>query len=202
MTAVSERFRDGSRSDVRLAKAVLFELQVEQHLHDETYHREIARLPLHGRLNHMALHFAKYAGKVAANKDPAVIIRVYVDTFIIALSTANILNLELWELVKVGDHEFPSLLTFGRTLGSSMANEITYPAIIRETAIATGQIAAACEKIDHLEEISFRKEISQGIARLSNLSLAFIALQGVEPAQAVRERLAGVKQRLKLHGRV
>src|SRR5260221_65663 len=36
------------------AGKLMFELQVEQHHHDETYHREIARLPMHHRLNHMA----------------------------------------------------------------------------------------------------------------------------------------------------
>ena len=34
----------------------LFALQVAQLKHDEYYHREIARLTVHARLNHMALH--------------------------------------------------------------------------------------------------------------------------------------------------
>src|SRR5690348_13763017 len=95
------------------AKNILFELQVEQHQHDETYHREIARLSLHQRLNHMALHFAKYTGKVAAAPTIEVATPVFVDTLVIALSTANVLNVELWDLLEHQGQEYPGLIAFG-----------------------------------------------------------------------------------------
>jgi len=112
--ATSDRTRAVAPSDAGSARNTLFELQVEQHHHDENYHREIARLSLHQRLNHMALHFAKYAGKVAATTDPDGLTRVYVDVLIIALSTANILNIKLWDLLEPDGREFPGLLAFGR----------------------------------------------------------------------------------------
>ena len=43
----------------------LFALQIAQLKHDEFYHREIARLTVHARLNHMALHLCKYVGQLA-----------------------------------------------------------------------------------------------------------------------------------------
>ena len=43
----------------------LFTLQLEQLKHDEKYHRDIHVLPLHQRMNHMALHFAKYSGRIS-----------------------------------------------------------------------------------------------------------------------------------------
>ena len=55
--AMTERAREVAAPEMGPAKKILFELQVAQHHHDETYHREIARLSLHQRLNHMALPF-------------------------------------------------------------------------------------------------------------------------------------------------
>jgi hypothetical protein len=187
------------------AEKQLFDLQIEQHHHDEQYHREIARLSLHARLNHMALHFAKYAGKIAASDSQITVRAVYVDVLIIALSTANILNLKLWEAFgdSVREHEFPSLLAFGRSLGRAMDLDIRdYALLLKATAIAAGRVAAACEKIDHLEDVPYRAEIRHGIAELALIGLSVISQQGLDPVQAVRERLANVKQRLVLHNRV
>src|SRR5262249_6447012 len=113
------------RAENGSAKHALFELQVEQHRHDETYHREIARLTLHQRLNHTALHLAKCAGKVAAADNVESMTPVYVDTFIIALSTASILNIELWFLLGHADHDVPGLLTFARILAAQHGLEMT-----------------------------------------------------------------------------
>lgn len=189
-------------SDIGSARKILFELQVEQHKHDENYHREIARLSLHQRLNHMALHFAKYTGKIAATNNTTTLRHIYVDTLIIALSSANILNVELWELLETDEREYPGLLAFGRALALTVPPCSDQTALIAQTAVATGKIAAACEKIDHLEEISFRTEIKAGVAMLSTIALAYLAQQGCDPAISVRQRLGEVKQRLKLHGRI
>ena len=53
-----------------------------------------------------------------------------------------------------------------------------------------------------MEEISYRSDIKRELGRLAALALATIALHGGDPAAAVRERLAGVKGRVKLHGRI
>lgn len=185
------------------AQKVLFELQVEQHHHDETYHREIARLSLHQRLNHMALHFAKYTGKIASTQDSAMLFSVFVDVAIISLSTANALNVNMYDLLEEDDRDFPGLLAFGRSLATSVQCELDQPfELVRATAIASGRMAAACEKIDHLEEISFREEIRWSLAQLCKFSIAFISSHGNDPAQVIRTRLAEVKKRLKLHGRI
>jgi hypothetical protein len=200
---MTEHARNSLVSETGSAQKVLFELQVEQHHHDEVYHREIARLSLHHRLNHMALHFAKYAGKVAASSSIAETIPVMVDTLIIALSTANTLNINLWDHVQTGDVNYPGLVPFGRTLALTISDDISsVPSLTRSLAISAGRIAAACEKIDHLEEISFRGEMRSGVVTLSKIALALLVMQSIDPALAVRERLNGVKQRLKLHGRI
>src|SRR6185312_13049137 len=158
------------------ARSQLLELQIEQHHHDEAYHREIARLSLHQRLNHMALHFSKYAGKIAATTEVAGTMAVCVDIFIIALSTANIVNVELYDLLEEDGREFPGLLPFGRTLAHSMAEELgSHDLLLRATAVVAGQMAGVCEKIDHLEEIPFRSEIRRCIARLSAIAIAIMS---------------------------
>lgn len=200
---MTDHARNNLASESGSAQKILFELQVEQHLHDEIYHREIARLSLHHRLNHMALHFAKYAGKVADSADIAQTVPVLVDTLIIALSSANTLNIELWEQLQVTSADYPGLLPFGRTLALMLSDEIKdVPALTRAMAISAGRIAAACEKIDHLEEVSFRSEAREALTALAKISLAVLATQGIEPAQVIRDRLGKVKGRLKLHGRI
>ena len=86
-----------------LDAATLNELQWEQHQHDEQYHREIARLTVHERWKHMALHFAKYAGNLVGDVDnDERLQRAVIDTFVIALSTSNTLNIRASELVSRG----------------------------------------------------------------------------------------------------
>jgi hypothetical protein len=60
VSASGSGFESLSATDLR-------QLQVEQFSHDETYHREIARLPVQQRLTHMTLHFAKYVGRLLAD---------------------------------------------------------------------------------------------------------------------------------------
>jgi len=183
------------------AKQILFDLQVEQHHHDENYHREIARLSLHQRLNHMALHFCKYVGKVAAAETIEASMPVFVDTLVIALSTANILNIELYDALDGGDHDYAGLPVFGRALAHKLGTSIEGQAeLINAMAIPAGKIAAACEKIDHLEDVAYRSEIKGGVACLAAISLALLSTNGADPADAVRSRLTSVKTRLKLHG--
>lgn len=199
---MTTRSTSGKPAPTGSAQSMLFELQVEQHQHDEAYHREIARLPLHQRLNHMALHFAKYTGKVASLSRVEDVDPVYTDILIIALSTANILNTRIWNLLPHGDREFAGLMSFGLYLAQTNRCVEMRDELLCESARATGQIAAACEKIDHLEEVSFRSEIKSGIASLATLALSLLAVHHVDPAAAVRSRLSEVKQRLLLHGRV
>lgn len=185
------------------ARVALFELQVEQHHHDENYHREIARLPLHQRLNHMALHFAKYAGKIAAASGEVHVVASLTDTLIIALSSANILNTELWEHLPAEGRDHANLPALGRMLAERNASVFDdADRLIREFVMASGKVAAACEKIDHLEPILFRAEIMTGVAKLAELSLSVLAQCGIDPRARVHERLLAVKTRSRLHGRM
>jgi hypothetical protein len=158
-------------------------LQLQQFRHDETYHREIARLPVQRRLAHMTLHFAKYAGYLAEGCDEARLQQITTDTFVIALSGANILNYRLSEV--------------GNPLsGVDVNSEADFA---RWIVIAAGRMSAACEKLDHLEDFPFRLVIRDGIIVCAKAALAFCAFKNWNASELVRARLKGIKNRSFFH---
>lgn len=164
------------------------QLQLEQFEHDETYHREIARLSTQDRLKHMALHFAKYAGNLAeAADDPDALIKAATDTFIIAVSTANTLNVRLSEELSRATYRGESgpVSPFARSL-----------------TVHAGRMAAACEKLDHLEDFPFRPVIRERAIALVQAVVAEAEQHGWDIVDLVRARLAGVKQKMIFHGRL
>jgi hypothetical protein len=167
-----------------LLRLNLEEIQLDQFKHDETYHREIARLSTQDRLKHMALHFAKYSGNLAeAGEDHGAVQKALTDTFIIAVSTTNILNVRLSD----------ALAEVSARMPESFATILTTRA---------GRMAAACEKLDHLEDVAFRPIIRQCVMDLLRAAAAEAERHGWEIETLVRKRLAGVKQKMIFHGRV
>jgi len=163
----------------------LDELQLEQFKHDEIYHREIARLTTQDRLKHMALHFAKYAGNLAEHSDEAAIRKAVTDTFVIAVSTANILNVQLSKALKSEQGSGADDRSFGQIL-----------------TIYAGKMAAACEKLDHLEDFPFRPVIRDSALALLQAATNEASRRGWDITSLTRDRLAGVKQKMIFHGRV
>lgn len=171
-------------SDDRSEALDLDQLQLEQFKHDEVYHREIARLSTQDRLKHMALHFAKYAGNLVESDDDAVVQKTLTDTFIIAVSTANTLNLRLSDVVGANEHPLDNR-NFAQLL-----------------AIYAGRMAAACEKLDHLEDFPFRPIIRESTISLLHAAAHEADCRGWNITDLVRARLAGVKQKMIFHGRL
>jgi len=190
------------QADAERVEDVLFQLQLEQFDHDEKYHREISRLTMHHRLNHMALHFAKYSGRLSdPDLDPEMLERKVTDTFIIALSCSNILNFRLWE--RLGSLPVDSLPSLGQKMALDMPEPpMTADALFRWTAKASGRMAAACEKLDHVEDFPFRRLIADAITDLAKGVLVFAAGQNWNLLEMARERLGGVKQKSILHGSI
>lgn len=164
----------------------LNELQWEQHQHDEQYHPGIARLTLHERWKHMALHFAKYAGNlIGAVEDSDRLQRIVVDTFIIALSTSNTLNIRASDLMRRSDL---AVGTGGEFFGALVVN--------------AGRMAAACEKLDHIEAVDFRGEVTAATANLIAATVTVAAAKRWPLDRLVRARLGAVKQKWIHHDRV
>jgi hypothetical protein len=163
----------------------LDQLQLDQFKHDELYHREIARLTTQDRLKHMALHFAKYAGNLAERFDEETVRKTVTDTFVIAVSTANILNVRLSD-----------------PLNGEQAPEIGEDSFERLLTIHAGRMAAACEKLDHLEDFPFRPVIRDSALALFQAAIGEATRRGWNIGRLARDRLAAVKQKMIFHGRV
>jgi hypothetical protein len=153
-----------------LTASELQALQAEQFDHDEKYHREIARLPVQDRLRHMTLHFSKYVGRLLeADKCDE---QVIVDTFIIALSSANILGLNL--------------------LADLPVQSLTRQDFIARIGVAAGRMSAACEKLDHLEDFPFRQTLRDGVVAIAVAVMHYSAELKLDLPKLVRTRLTSV----------
>jgi hypothetical protein len=171
--------------------AYLDQLQFEQFEHDEIYHREITRLPLQQRLRHMALHFAKYSGNLAvaqAQRDGGEIQRVVTDVFIIGMSAANALNFRLTA-------EYADRRTFG-------CPPLTEAEFATTLVIGAGRMAAASEKLDHMEDFAFRQEMRRAAADLVQAAIGFANANGWDLNVFVKRRLKPIKEKFIYHGRL
>jgi len=176
----------------------LFALQIAQLKHDEFYHREIARLTVHARLNHMALHFAKYVGQIATaieSNDQPLIRRIITDTFVIALSSANTLNLSLGTAIGLA-RDARSL----SELGGVLAKAINRPnSLLLSLAVPTGQIARACEKLDHVEGFPFRETIAEGIISICEAVIVGAHDHDFDLPSSVRDRFREIEPKYIFH---
>lgn len=167
-----------------LDPAALDRLQWQQFEHDEKYHREIARLTVQDRLKHMALHFAKYAGSLADAPQDQVVKRLVTDIVVIAISSANILNLRLSD-----QH-------------NALRDGCKEPGLATAIAIAAGRMAAACEKMDHLEAFPFRERISESVLELLSKALTYAEAKGWDVEALVAARLQPVKEKSIFYGKL
>jgi len=178
-------------------RAVMLELQRGQFEHDERFHREIARLSIHARLNHMALHFCKYTGqfaKLVASKDDELRSRTIVDSFIICLCAANALNVDLSTVAKFENTDVHSC-------GFWLAERL-YPSVklddnwlLGAYAIEAGKMARACEKVDHLESFPFRDMLTEAVAKLCQISLIAATINRIDIVSAVENRRKEIRLR-------
>jgi hypothetical protein len=188
------------RPQGNLGQRVMLDLQREQFEHDERFHRDILRLDIHARLNHMALHFCKYTGQFAtvfASGDAELRSRTITDSFIISLCSANALDLNLSEKVAPSLGDTVTLHDIGIFLASRL-----YPGarlddawLLAVHAIHAGKIARACEKIDHLEAFPFREELRESAVRLCQIALIGASTHSVDLLSAARERRRDIRLR-------
>ena len=150
------------------------QMQQLQAQHDTKYHQDIAVLDTQSRLRHLTLHFGKYSGRLARARDleegklRSQLEKTLTDTFIIALSAANVLNLNLDEIMK-------------KNVGSSLISEYPTDSItslekIREKTmyglvIGQSDLAKALESMDHVEEGTHRTILESGVIEITKTVL-------------------------------
>lgn len=175
----------------------LMNLQWKQLQHDENYHKDIWLLTVHHRVNHMVLHFAKYSGQLAqANftKDTRLFSKSCLDTVIIAMSLANILNVNLSSELSSYD-ECETIDNLSNKL--STEHEYSIDSITRETAILVGKLAKAAESVDHLEKFEFRETLSSLVVDLFKVAVSGCSLietpQGIQ--KSIEDRMLTVEKK-------
>ena len=179
----------------------LFELQAAQLDHDELFHKEITRLSIHQRLNHMALHFAKYSGKfcdcILNNSNDQILKKSIIDSFIISITCANILNVRLSDKLIAADEQANSNLSdLGHDIARRMEIDTQDPLwLIKTFPVASGTFAKACESVDHLESYSYRESLIDSVLSICSLMLIAASHLGIDLLSEVPLRLNEVKKK-------
>ncbi|PDT50581.1 MULTISPECIES: hypothetical protein [Sinorhizobium] len=175
------------------AESFIYELQLEQLRHDESFHKDVVILPLAERVKHMALHNGKYVGYFFEADDDDRFATVLTDAFIITLATANTLNQDL-----------------GKSLSEDWATisglaDVPYPhppgrdGFIKAYAIAAGLLSKACESWDHLEMAPFNSMMRESNLSLFRIVVGYAAATKLDIVDSYRKRLRFIEQRSIFH---
>lgn len=145
--------------------------QKDQYEHDMRNHFDIISLHKTDRLKHYAMHFAKYAGRLArGTKEEKSKERTFVDCMLVCLSASNTLHQKL----------------------SSVPNSSNDSFFLRLTD-ASGRFNDAAEKIDHMEPFL---EIAQTSNQdIFNALMDFAAQESIDIEHTLEERRAELKHR-------
>jgi hypothetical protein len=160
-----------------------------QQAHDARYHREIERLARGPRVQHLALHIAKYVGRLAASvgapaKDH---IQTLADCGIICLSACNALGL-LSREIATSMRKQPTFSTAPGIENSPIQS------LALRLAIHAGALAKACEALDHLERIDYATELREAILSVLAVLLWFCEEQGIDLDAAIDARWKNIER--------
>lgn len=174
-------------------------LQLKQRAHDEGHHRDVFYLPYPQRMRHLVLHFAKYTGRLAAmdtSSPPNALAATLVDTFIIALSAAEMLKVDLAAALKGTVDQATTLTEAGRLIGgvNGVDQATVRDYFFRQLAQITGRMAKACESLDHMEAFDYRKVLTGGVVDAVRLCLAAASAAEVDLSCLVSERWAAIER--------
>lgn len=158
------------------------ELQLRQRRHDDEYHPEIARLPVADRINHVILHFAKYARKLTLQPDN--VQQYVIDALIMSLSASNVMKHRLASCVGTADFTAHPV-----TQGDAHAS------LVKSLVLGCGLMAEAREKLDHVEAYPFRDSLVEGINEVAFATCAYAKTRQWNLSNLVEERLSAVRSK-------
>lgn len=158
-------------------------LQAEQLRHDEIAHQDILQLSVSRRLTHFALHFTKYQVALLKNSkssssDP--LCRPLTDSLIIVLAAANALDVNLEERV----------LEYGINQREDLRESLLY-----EYVDILGNMAKACEAIDHAESYPSLAVFEQSIVNLVMLLERLAQLEDIDLIAMTKRRWREVEEK-------
>lgn len=151
--------------------AQLLDWQKDQYEHDMRNHFDILSLHKQDRLKHYAMHFAKYAGRVArGSAEKFSQERTVTDAMLVCLSAANTLHQKLDYTPNTSNQSF----------------------LIRLTD-AAGRVNDAAEKIDHMED--FVDIARSGNQDICNCILDFAASNSFDVHSLITQRRKELRER-------
>ena len=175
MLNTSQPFSSVPMNKSQVVQTELIRIQKLQLDHDEFYHREIARLPIGSRLQHMALHISKYFSRIVMESTRSdVQPKAWIDTFIISTSTCNILNVRLYDLWSSISPIYDDHQTLESWIQILEQETLKSGCELSILASANLEFSNAAEKIDHIESYDYRKFIAMSVKLLSVISAAKI----------------------------
>ena len=156
-------------------------------------------LPLAQRISHMALHNAKYTGYFFAaidGSEPERLTRTLTDAFTIALASANALNQDLGFSLGTDIGNAVSLHDLGLKLTEILPRDSNDPLwLVRSFARYSGQLAKACESLDHLETIPFRKLMNECNLAFFKTIPAEASVRGTDLTETYKSRMREVESK-------
>lgn len=170
----------------------LLDLQRKQRAHDREYHADIYYLSYPDRMRHIVFHFSKYVGRLAmpsSNQDSAVSLRkTIVDTFLMALSASEVLNLDLDRSAR------PRL---AEECGVPQSADSIAQWWLLRLAASTGKMAKAMESLDHMEPVNSRQMLSESTIEILESVLAISDRLALNPGAEAERRWEEIR-RLKI----
>lgn len=177
----------------------LEELQYFQLRHDEIYHSDICLLRIQARIAHHTLHLGKYSGKMVGaliakgGIDYESLIGVALDAIIIVMSSANTLNMPLWELEDAHE-DLMGVLAGKQIHGDPQVHILAFSVIM-------GRLAKAVEALDHVEKLNSRATYEAGLRSMWKLLLTFWRVLTSEKLdEALRKRMYLIESRNMFYG--
>lgn len=178
----------------------LEEMQWFQLRHDEIYHADICLLRIQARIAHHTLHLGKYSGKMVSafiaegGVNHTALIGTVLDAIIIAMSSANTLNMALWNLDDAKE-DLIGVLAGTQIPGDSQVHVMGFTVIM-------GRLAKAVEALDHVEKLNSRAAYEDGLKSLWRLLLSFWrVLTDQKLDEALRKRMYAIESRNMFYGR-
>ena len=176
-------------------------LQFKQLEHDQLFHPDILCLPVQRRACHMALHFAKYAGKLTIAKQEQnreLLLETLNDVFIICLSTSNMFNKNISEfegLNKINSNLSINDIGQKLTATDNISKEDVFTFSTEMITIEAGKMAKAIESLDHLENFPYREELLSSLAVIVETVLISLSFMNVDIIDTVLSRLDFVERK-------
>lgn len=178
----------------------LMAFQHEQLRHDEIAHKDILCLPVHARIKHMVLHFAKYSGRLVEareRQDYGLMKHTVVDTWVIVLASANMLNIDISKHLineqEAGDNSLTSMVA--KFISRFSSYDSPFDLAQFELARIAGRMAKACESLDHMERFDSRVHLEEGVIDAARLILALVSWLRMDLKSAVLSRWKQVEQK-------